>query len=754
MSVAADFLTRWMPQGPWALVTIDPRDGLIAGEYVTDALRLETWLVENSGYKNCYFHSNTLAGEVRHKGKREDFAEVPWLHVDVDPRVGEDIASERERILTALRAYTPPPTVIVFSGGGYQAYWKLEEPIEINRDLALAEEAKLYNKYIELAFDADHCHSIDHIMRIPGTLNIPDDRKKKKGRVPTMSELVEWHDDRVYPLSLFPKAHMVQKSAELGFDPSRIDLGGDVRRLTTLDELTGVDADTKLLIAQGALQHDPNRYGSRSEALFAVCCALVRAGVHDKVIYSVITDPTYAISSSVLELRAGSDRYAARQIQRAKEYAGPEGCPELVELNDKHAVICDLDGKVRVVTERTTELGRTRISAMAFQDFKHQYCNRKVSLGRDDDGKEKFAPLGAWWLSHPLRRQYDSIVFAPGREVPGSYNLWRGFGCEPKKGDNHKSYLEHVHNNICDQNDDIYNYVVGWMARSVQRPDQPGTTAIVMRGRQGVGKGVFAKAFGSLFGRHFIHVSNSKHLAGHFNAHLRDAVVVFADEAFYAGDKGNESTLKALITEETLVVEPKGRDVAESPNCIHLIMASNYDWVVSANESERRFMVIDVSDREIQRSNYFRPILDAFYKQGGKENLLHYLMTYDLSNYDVTHLPKTAALLDQKLESMTSERKWLFSKLADGAWFGHHDEWETEVSRDMMFANYLEFAKALGDRHPRSIQAFGQFLSYFTSIRARRRQKDGSRAIVYEFPDLVSMRKMFDTRFGGPFDWG
>ena len=750
---SVEFLKKWLPDGPWGLVAISPKEGkAISGEFITNSERISSWLAENNGTNNCYFHSNTLAGPVSPRGRREDFLEVPWLHVDVDPRVGEDVAAEQARILAAIREYGPPPTVVVHSGGGYQAYWKLEEPIRIERDLARAEEAKLYNKYIELALEGDHCHSIDHIMRIPGTINLPDKKKLDRGRVACVASLVEWHDDRVYPLSMFPKAHLVQKSSELGFDPSRLDLGGDVRRLGSVDELgSGVSDETKTLIMQGV---DPSRFGSRSEALFAVCCSLVRAGIDDKVIYAVITDPAYGISASVLEQRSGSDRYAIRQIQRAKEFAGPDGCPELAELNDKHAVICDMGGRVKVVTEQATEINRTRISSMSFTDFKHRYCNRKVSLGKDDDGKEKFAALGTWWLHHPMRRQYETIVFAPGREIAGAYNLWRGFACEPKKGDGHQRYLDHVHDVICNRDDTVYNYVVGWMARTVQTPATTGMVAIVMRGRQGTGKGVFAKGFGSLFGRHFIHVSNAKHLAGNFNAHLRDAVVVFADEAFYAGDKQNESTLKALITEELKIVEGKGIDSEQAPNYTHLIMASNYDWVVPANESERRFMVVDVSDREMQKDDYFRTLTDSFYSKGGKENLLHYLMAYDLSGFQVTKMPKTPALQAQKLESMPSERKWLHSKLQDGMWISDHDEWRTEVMRDMLYANYIEFARITGDRHPRNPHAFAMFLSPFLSDKRRqRRAAGGQRGTTYTFYDLGIMRQLFDDLFGGPYEW-
>ena len=109
----------------------------------------------------------------------------------------------------------------------------------------------------------------------------------------------------------------------------------------------------------------------------------------------------------------------------------------------------------------------------------------------------------------------------------------------------HESFLGHIRSNVCQGNQQYYVYLLGWMARLVQKPNQTGEVAIVLRGGKGVGKSFFAKHFGKLFGRHYLEVSNSSHLVGNFNAHLRDTVLLFADEAFYANDK-NTCRFKTL----------------------------------------------------------------------------------------------------------------------------------------------------------------------------------------------------------------
>jgi hypothetical protein len=237
------------------------------------------------------------------------------------------------------------------------------------------------------------------------------------------------------------------------------------------------------------------------------------------------------------------------------------------------------------------------------------------------------------------------LTFAPNRHVDGAYNLWRGFACEPVQGDC-SLFFEHIHSNICSGNDEHFHYVLNWMALAVQRPDSPGEVAIVLRGDKGSGKGIVARNFGALFGSHFLQVSDGKHLVGNFNAHLRDTIVLFADEAFWAGDKKHESILKALVTEPTIIIEGKGVDAEVARNYTHIIMASNDDWVVPSSEHERRFFMLDVSSARMQDTEYFNKIEEQM-ASGGQAALLHHLMNRDLSSFDVRKAPQTRALREQ-----------------------------------------------------------------------------------------------------------
>jgi hypothetical protein len=88
-----------------------------------------------------------------------------------------------------------------------------------------------------------------------------------------------------------------------------------------IEELRGSQHEqARAVIAQGFDPDEPDKFpGSRSEWLFFACCEKVRAGCSDDTIYSVITDPSFGVSASVLDKGSGVEDYAVRQIERARE---------------------------------------------------------------------------------------------------------------------------------------------------------------------------------------------------------------------------------------------------------------------------------------------------------------------------------------------------------------------------------------------------------------------------------------------------
>lgn len=778
---AIDFLKKFKPGGPWTLGAIATDRKAVTFRTFTNETDAFKFVDAENGARNLYFLVNEPTHEINSKPSKTDIASAPWLHVDIDSDStdAEGLEHDLDMLLSQLTDKLPkgmpPPTCILFSGNGYWGFWKLREPVPIEGTETKWEDFELYNKRLEQVFGGDHCFNVDRIARLPGTINIPNPQKRKKGRVEVESKLLEFDKSRVYDITDFKKSAGVQSSASMmdggGSKDVDIDVGNieRVQELSELDEWSVPDR-VKIIIAQGHHPDQPkDKDNSRSAWVFDCVCSLARCGVPDAVIYSILTDPEWGIASSVIELKSGADRYARRQISRAKQYSED---PNLLMMNDRHAVIGNIGGKCAVIEEIDDQLklhngqtyNRTKLTMSSFDSIRQRYMNKRIKVGTTKEGADITEELGKYWLKHPMRRQYDTMRFMPLIEKEGVYNLWRGFAYEGQPGDC-SLYLEHVFQNVCSGNQTLYDYLIKWMARAVQEPASAGEVAVVLRGGKGTGKGWFARTFGRLFGRHFMHIANAKHLVGNFNAHLQDCVCLFADEAFFAGDKQHESVLKKLVTEDTLNIEKKGYDVEDQPNFIHMIMASNDPHVIRATGDERRYFVLDMGEGRKQDAAFFGR-LNKQMENGGYEALLYHLQSIDLNGFEVRNVPQTDALAEQKLLSMNYDEEWWFRKLQDGLIFDGDAQWERFAQTERVTQDFVRYMELWRMNRRGNETALGRFLSrmcpHLTKTRRRvtvdvddgfgQPKKEARRAMFYDFGTLDQCRKAWEQNHG-KVDW-
>jgi len=178
-SETLDFLHQVNPGFPRRLFTIDPASGQILAKIFqpNDNQALRVWLLAGAGTLNYYFLPNLPRenlGAVKPKKLDIEWVTHVWVDVDVP----------EASTLKALQNHSPKPSCIIFSGGGYQAFWALDTPMQ---DIARAERI---NKTLASNLGGDSCHSVDHLMRLPGTINVPNANKLSKGRVPTLAYVV------------------------------------------------------------------------------------------------------------------------------------------------------------------------------------------------------------------------------------------------------------------------------------------------------------------------------------------------------------------------------------------------------------------------------------------------------------------------------------------------------------------------------------------------------------------------------------
>lgn len=754
-SDAVQFLQGWAPEGPWVLTSIVPDGGKTDTATFGPASvpQMQDWIEGRQGVQNIYFTVNRTSRAMNIKPKKTDIRAARAVHVDVDPRVGEDPAEEKARALKVLREYKPAPTVIIDSGNGAQGFWLLDGEKDTPDDAA-REDVERRNLQIETLLQADACHNIDRIMRLPGTVNVPGAKKRAKGCVPVLASVVEVDWTRLYRLDAFT-------AAPRGVAPAGAPVTGG-RATVTATPAMGLDLNTlppgvsdriRAMIVQGTDPDDPGRYGSRSEAYWAVICAMVRADCTDEQMLGVSLDRDYKISGHVLDQPKPED-YARKQIAKARVEAAD---PELAELNALHAFIT-YGNKGRVLFEQA---GRPPLF-LEKQTFLDMYANRVKVVGKDKDGKDIKMPLGKWWFQTAERRQFKGVEFLPGEDAPdGTFNLWRGPAVVPKAGDC-GLYLELVRDVIAAGDNVVAEYLLNWMALKLQKPGEKVETSIALRGGQGLGKSVFAENFGSLFGPYFVAVSELKQLTGNFNAHLQHALLVFGDEMAASNNPHLVGRMKTMVTQKHIRIEPKGVDSFDASNHFALILASNNPHIVTTDADDRRYLVLDVAVVKKNDLTFFRA-LDAQWRAGGREAFAAFLMARDLTGFEHRRKPRTSGDTDLVEISFAGAERVVHDMLRSGE---TPTVWRDGVPHSILYdgktgevflnagdvAQWAQKRGRAGDD-----RAIGRLLKKVSGAEdddAPRESVHGKQVRGSWLPPLPEARRLWCAMHGRDFDWG
>jgi hypothetical protein len=429
-------------------------------------------------------------------------------------------------------------------------------------------------------------------------------------------------------------------------------------------------------------------------------------------------------------------------VSRIREWLGVShgALLDAIERLNDHFAIVSIGNKV-VVMENLDD-GSIR-KLWPFEEFKKFLSKERIRIATVKGG-EKQVPLAPLWITHEEGRRYDTLIYdMPGgaeRCGPEDYNGWLGFTVQPQRGDWCKN-REHIKQIICRGDESLYAWVFNWMAALVQWPGRHAFTAIVLRGKQGAGKGHFAHLMlGGLFHKQqYLHLLGAGQLTGQFNEHLSGKVLVYADESTWGGDPKAAAKLKGLITESTVPIERKFLPLVEEPSALHIIVASNDDWPVSIPKDDRRFVVCDVDDSKRQDDSHFKPLREEL-SNGGKAAMLHDLLEHQIDESALRHPPSTAGKQEVMLHSLRPIERWWYEKLMNGVLLslaaqmkesagGRLDntdvpviEWPMVIPKDTLHDDYLGFLDKLREtRERRAAETeLGIFLRKFANARSLR----------------------------------
>ena len=772
LTVAGEFLEKLRPGGPWLPTAIVP-DGKATTIIAHTAAEVDDFVGKHNGKAGLYYSVNLTRTPFNKKAAKTDIVAIEYILGDLDPADGETPEAAKARYLKAIESFEPKPTAAIDSGNGIQGLWRLEKRIELGKpirnekgklEFSPEDQAKIDDVEARAATVMKRLgakagtQNIDRILRLPGTTNLPNAKKRKEGRVACQTKLL-WFNGASYPLDAFPKEESVTGKGSKNLPPEFKLSDGYEPVARDAPELAKLDAVWVARIFEGDTE---GKYkNDRSRLAFAVACELVRAGLDDDFVARVLMTTQCGV-----HVQESPAYRLPRTIRRAHEVAID---PDLEAMNSQHAVL-PIGGKTRVVTwgDDPDFPGRkTIVRAQSFADFKNLHSNKRKRIKTNSDGKQvtKNTPLGHWWLAQQHRRQYDGGQrFMPQHEaevVGNVLNMFEGFPIQPRKPEGGSGasgcqlFLDHGRKIICSGNEEHWDYLLkreAWIAQNRRRCE---VAAAYRTEEEGSGKGFWCNHLGHLYGQYYMQVKRAEHVVGKHNRHLETLLKLCADEAVFVGDPRHRNALFGLITEPTVDVEPKFIDAYSAPNHLNIDIISNAKHFVPASRTARRFFIPTVSIARLRDFEYFKAI-EKQLKDGGYEALLYHLLyEVDVRDFEVRRIPKTAGLLEQA-EYSRKGLDGLIEKICnDGCVPCAHFEWP-----GFSVSNSYEIRQGFDyfiDSHA------GRELRDLGALKVKRqlrkdwgcksgddaRRRDGS-DMVYgvKWPPLQELRRLFEERHG------
>lgn len=253
----------------------------------------------------------------------------------------------------------------------------------------------------------------------------------------------------------------------------------------------------------------------------------------------------------------------------------------------------------------------------------------------------------------------DQVGFDPtGRDTGVVCNLWGGWPTVPQAGvcDGLLDLLQY----LCaheENADEIYDWVLKWLAYPIQHPGAKMKTALIFHGPQGVGKNLLFEAYMSIFGE-YGRVIDQNAIEDKFNDWASRKLFLIGDEVVARAELWHtKGKLKALITGDWIRINPKTVSAHDERNHVNIVFLSNEAQPLALDRDDRRYAVIWTPEK-LPKRIYLE--VGEEIAAGGIAALHHYLLHLDLGEFKPwTEPPMTRAkadLIDISLDS--GERFW------------------------------------------------------------------------------------------------
>ncbi|MDC7806407.1 DUF5906 domain-containing protein [Luteimonas sp BLCC-B24] len=256
------------------------------------------------------------------------------------------------------------------------------------------------------------------------------------------------------------------------------------------------------------------------------------------------------------------------------------------------------------------------------------------------------ADLHKAWMEHPERDivRQEEVGFDPAcTDASVTCNLWSGWPTTPRAGncDRLLDLLRFLCSDERNRSDELFNWVLRWVAYPIQHPGAKMKTTIVVHGGQGAGKNLFFECVMGIYGK-YGRILDQDALVDKHNDWASRKLFLIADEVVAQAHRFElKNKLKTLITGTQIRINPKHIAAYDEANHCNLVFLSNEDMPAVLEEDDRRHCVIWTPAE--RKPDYYAAIRDEI-AAGGIEALHDYLLHLDLGDFHPgTRPPETEA---------------------------------------------------------------------------------------------------------------
>lgn len=376
------------------------------------------------------------------------------------------------------------------------------------------------------------------------------------------------------------------------------------------------------------------------------------------------------------------------------------------------------------------------LDSMPFQNpktdirFKYKILRRNEEVeGKKEEVIEKISSFGmvlnkisklSSYQNKYLTMNYHPYLFECDKAPIDLFNRFKGF---PFKYENQydesnalthiQMILDHQKNILCDGNESVYEYYINYQAHAIQKPFEKPETALIFISDEGYGKDLINYDFLRLvYGTHQTkRLKNLNCLTKQFNKHLESSLWTVGGELKDRKGVSDIDEVKALITNKTLLVEPKGKEAYEVSDYQRLVFNTNNKIPIPISEHERRFIISKIN-KPVPERDYINKLVNVVFNPETQRNYFQYLAHRDISGWNSRVIPNTAEKDYIKQFSLSNVIRFLIefikSKGRDAICSVKDDI--IKIHSSTLYSSYVDWCANTGERTKSSMKSFKAML--------------------------------------------